>query len=217
MIHKRMAALILMGILAASAFGQNGIIIELTGTVELRQPGAADFVAAQIGDTLSADTLISTGFRSSALIEVGSSLLTVRPLTLLTLTEIRSAGGMETININLQAGRVRVDVAPPAGTRATMGVQGPHAAASVRGTSFEFDTRILTVHKGVVAFNGSRGGVQLVSAGFVSQLSESGRAADSIQIAMNTLSPAPPSGSDSGINHHPPIVDVLQVTFDIYP
>ena len=56
--------------------------------------------------SLSEDTIISTGFKSSALIRAGSSVITVRPLTRLALAEIISAAGTENINVNLQAGRI---------------------------------------------------------------------------------------------------------------
>lgn len=133
-------------------FAQNGEIREISGTVELKRAGETAFVAARAGDPVARNTVVSTGFRSSALIQVGSSLITVRPLTRLSLAEISSSAGTETINVSLQTGRVRVDVKPPAGTRTAMEVRGPSATASVRGTSFEFDTHSLTVLEGNVAF-----------------------------------------------------------------
>jgi hypothetical protein len=68
------------------------------------------------------DTVVSTGFKSTALIEVGSTVITVRPLTRLTLTEIRASSESESLNVNLQSGRIRVDVNPPAGAKASMAV-----------------------------------------------------------------------------------------------
>ena len=200
-------------------FAQSGEIRELSGTVELKQTGSTAFVAARVGDQIARDTIVSTGFRSSALIQVGSSSITVRPLTRLSLAELRSSAGTETINVSLQTGRVRVDVNPPAGTRTSMEVRGPSATASVRGTSFEFDTYSLTVLKGNVAFYPSRdtqetrGSIQgsqaadgagsieasqiskvekavLVRAGAASELMASGRAADPIALSKEALIPA---------------------------
>jgi len=185
----------------ALVFAQNGVIRELVGTVEIKRAGTANFVPARAGETIAMDTVISTGFRSTALVAIGSSVITVRPLTMLSLAELRAAEGTENININLQAGRVRVDVTPPTGTRTNMEVRGPSATASVRGTSFEFDTRNLRVHEGVVAFRGDRGGVMLVSAGSSSEVSENGKAADPLITSAAELLPPAPAGSDSGINH----------------
>ena len=202
-------------IIPAVTFSQSGTIRELSGTVEIRRPGQTGFAAARQGDTISSDTVISTGFRSTALVAVGSSLITVRPLTVLTLTDIQAMSGTETINVSLQAGRVRVDVNPPAGTRANMNISGPVATASTRGTSFEFDTRSLTVLNGTVAFSGDRGGAMLVNAGSTSVLTESSRAADPIQVAITALMPAPVAGSDSGLNHVTPIVELMELTINV--
>ena len=181
------------------AFSQNGVIRELAGSVEIKRAGDANFIAASAGDILREDTVISTGFRSTALIEVGSTLLTVRPLTRLSLMEIRSSAGTETINVNLQAGRVRVDVNPPAGTRANMQVTSPVATASVRGTSFEFDTRNIFVNSGVVNYSGNRGPMWQVRSGLSSNLSEDGRASDPVVIRRQGLRPSPPAGTDDSV------------------
>ena len=186
--------MVLMGM---AVFAQNGMIRELSGTVELKARGASSFVAAKSGDQVSADTVISTGFKSTALITVGSALITVRPLTRLTLTEIHSSSGTETLNLNLQAGRVRVDVNPPAGTRAAMSVSSPMATASVRGTSFEFDTRNVKVNHGQVNFKGNRGFARLVNGGSSSTIKENGKAADPIQIKIAEIAPPPPVGTDA--------------------
>jgi len=138
-------------------FAQTGVIRELSGTVELKNAGQANFTVAKVGDRVNQDTVISTSLKSNALIEVGSTIISVRPLTRLTLTEIQASGGVETLNVNLQAGRVRVDVNPPAGTKTSMTVSSPNTTASVRGTSFFFDTRNLQVEQGTVLFKGNRG------------------------------------------------------------
>jgi hypothetical protein len=176
---KKTLAFLLM--LSAIAYGisaqatvskENGVIKELTGQVELKLAGKSTFTAAQAGDKVAQDTIISTGFKSTAIIVVGSSVINVRPLTRLSLAEIQSSAGTETLNVSLQTGRVRVDVKPPAGTKANTTVQGPSATASVRGTSFEFDTVKLTVNEGRVAFSGTSGPAAMVNAGETSSVEE---------------------------------------------
>ena len=186
--------------LAMASFGlyaQNGIIREISGTVELKTPGSSSFVLAKAGDMLTKDTVISTGFKSTALLEAGSSFITVRPLTRLSLTELQASAGSETISVNLQAGRVRVDVNPPAGTKTSMAVTSPIATASVRGTSFIFDTRNVEVNHGVVDFHGNRGRAMLISAGSGSKVRDDGKAEDPLKIRSGKLRPQPPVGSDS--------------------
>ena len=194
---KVFALTVLVFCAAVTVYAQSGMVKELVGTVELKKPGAANFVPAGVGDTLTQDTIISTGFKSTALITVGSSSIIVRPLTRLTLAELSSGAGTETINVNLQTGRVRVDVNPPAGTRTNMTVRGPSATASVRGTGFDFDTRNLTVRRGKVAFQGGKGGVMLVGAGSASAVESNGKAADPITTTTGALTPPPPAGTGS--------------------
>jgi len=192
------AMLLLLFVFAGMAvFAQTGVLKDLSGTVELKAPGASSFVAANIGDKLSQDTIISTGFKSTALVELGSAVITVRPLTRLSLTEIRASQGSETININLQSGRVRVDVSPPAGTKTAMSVSSPIATASVRGTGFDFDTRNLKVNHGTVSFTGNKGMGRLVGGGSSSRVEENGKAADPIQVRNTSLQPPAPVGIDS--------------------
>jgi hypothetical protein len=197
---KRNTLIILALLCTAQVFAQNGVIKEFSGTVELKRAGQADFIPAKPGDTVTKDTVISTGFKSTALISVGNTVLTVRPLTRLTLAEISASADSETLNINLQTGRVRVDVKPPAGTKAHTTVSSPTVTASVRGTSFEFDTQRLNVLEGTVAFAGNRGGLMLVSTGSKSEVRDNGRVADPIETYAAELLPPPVAGSDSGLN-----------------
>jgi len=193
---KAFLAAVLMGA-ALHVFAQDGRILELSGEVELRHAGAADFVGASVGSAVRPDTVVSTGFRSTAIIEIGSATLTVRPLTRLSLAEIHAAAGEESLRVNLQAGRVRVDVRPPAGTMADFSVQSPSATASVRGTSFEFDARSVTVIEGTVSFSGNRGMPVMVQAGGESTVAAGGRVADPVQTLFQALSPPMPVGTGS--------------------
>ena len=205
--------LILAGV---CVFAQSGVIRELSGTVELKAQGASAYTAAKAGDEVKQDTIISTGFKSTALIALGSTMITVRPLTRLTMKEIQATSGTETINVNLQAGRVRVDVNPPAGTRASVAVASPMATASVRGTSFEFDTRNLKVNHGRVSYNGKKGKSMLVSEGSTTMVDENGKALDPIDVAYSDLLPPPPSGAEtSGGNPDVPNTFSSTITIDL--
>jgi hypothetical protein len=163
----------------AASSKEAGVIKELTGQVEIKSAGKSAFTAARVGDKIAQDTIVSTGFKSTAVIEVGSSVITVRPLTRLSLAEIQSSAGTDTLNVSLQTGRVRVDVNPPAGTKANTVVRGPNATASVRGTSFEFDTVKLSVNHGKVAFQGASGPATMVNTGGTSSIEEDETSVDS--------------------------------------
>jgi hypothetical protein len=138
----------------ALAFAQNpeAMIREISGTVELKAIGSADWTPAKTGDRVAQSTIISTGFKSMAIVAVGSSTFTVRPLTRLSLEAIMSQDNTESINVALRTGRVQVDVKPPAGGRANFTVQTPSATASVRGTVFDIDPVSLRVLEGSVSY-----------------------------------------------------------------
>ena len=191
---KKTCVVLVLVLSVAGVYAQSGVIRELTGTVELKASTSSAFVAAKAGDIVGEDTVVSTGFKSTAIVEVGSALLAVRPLTRLTLTEIRASSGSEALNVNLQAGRVRVDLNPPAGTRASLTVTSPAATASVRGTSFEFDTRNLHVNYGAVSFRGSRSREYVVYGGADSGVAGNGMALDPVGQGRSALSPPKPGG-----------------------
>lgn len=181
--------LVLWLVCAGTVFGQSGVIKELTGTVELKPSGQSAFVPAKAGDTVAKDTIISTGFKSIAIVAIGSTVITVRALTCLTLGEISAMADSETLNVSLQTGRVKVDVKPPAGTKTIMTVSSPTATASVRGTSFELDTMNLLVQEGTVSFKGKKGAVMLVSAGSASHIGEDNKAVDPVAKSVAELMP----------------------------
>jgi hypothetical protein len=177
---------------------QNAVFEQVAGTVEIKQPKETIFKAANNGDQLFQETVISTGFKSFAIIKTGSTSITIRPLTLLSLTEIQKLAESETLEVNLQAGKIRVDVKPPAGTRASATIRTATATASVRGTSFEFDTRNLYVNEGTVIFSGNRGQSFLVGAGGTSRVDQTGRASNPAEERILNLMPPSLAGTGAG-------------------
>jgi len=246
---RQLAFITIFMLAGLCVFAQHGVIERIAGTVEIKQPGESSFKNASSGDTLYKETVIATGFKSLAVIKIGSTTITARPLTHLTLTEIQAlseaetvninlqAGRIrvdvkpsvgtkarmtvnsptatasvrgtrtlteiqalseaETVNINLQAGRIRVDVKPPVGTKARTTINSPTATASVRGTSFEFDTDNLFVNEGTVSFNGSRGQNILVSAGGTSRVGQTGQVTIPRDERNASLLPPSPIGTNA--------------------
>jgi hypothetical protein len=194
--QKTMIAVLLLACLGIPAFAQSGVITGMAGTVELKLAGADAFAQATLGETVALDTIISTGFKSTATITVGSATIIARPLTRLKLAEIAEAQGTETINVNLQAGRVRVDVKPPAGTKANFTVQSPHATASVRGTVLDVDSRSLWVREGSVHYEGRRGPSRVVYQNLSTWVDPAGggKARNPYELAAGNLVPRPPTG-----------------------
>jgi len=191
---KKIILIVLLALVSVAAYSQNGIISEITGDVTLRHAGSTQFTPAVVGSAVTRDTIVSTGFRSTAVITVGSNTITVRQLTRLSLSEIQSSADTENVNISLQTGRIRVDVSPPVGTRANTRVQSPSSTASVRGTSFEMDSLNLQVLHGSVVFAGNNGFQSAVSGG-ASSMVAGGNAVDPAVVAAAELAPAAPVGS----------------------
>jgi ferric-dicitrate binding protein FerR (iron transport regulator) len=169
---------------------------ELTGTVEIMAPGSAVWTRAVAGDRIEKSAIISTGFKSTAVVTLGDSVLTVRPLTRLSLEEIVSDRGREQVDLYLQTGRIRADVKPPVGGTTEFTVRSPVGSASVRGTSFEFDTERLRVDEGRVQYSLVNGREALVAAGGISYVDETSNTLISpFEAAAELLAPAPPAGS----------------------
>jgi hypothetical protein len=194
---KTIFTAIFVTLVVTGAFCQNGVIRELTGEVELKRSGASAFVPASAGDAVSSNMVVSTGFRSTAIIAIGSSVITVRPLTRLTLAEIQSAENTENVNVNLQAGKVRVEVKPPAGTKTNLNVQTPSATASVRGTTFEMDTQNLNGVEGKILLSGISGAGVLVTGGNSSSSNSDGTVSNPAINAEQSAQVQQPVGADS--------------------
>jgi ferric-dicitrate binding protein FerR (iron transport regulator) len=172
---------------------------EVTGTVEIKAPGSAGWANAAAGDRIEKNTLISTGFKSSAVVLLGNSVIMVQPVTRLSLEEIIRNQGNEQVNLYLHSGRIRAEVNPPAGGSSAFTVRSPTATASVRGTSFEFDTENLRVTEGRVLYSLANGRGTYVAGGGTSYVDETGNSVVSpFAAAAALLSPALPPGSASG-------------------
>jgi hypothetical protein len=195
-------ALVLSGtfLFAGTVYAQEiAFFRELSGTVEIKAPGSALWVNAAAGDRIEKNTLISAGFKSTAVLVLGDSIITVRPLTRLSLEEIIRNQNNEQVNLYLHTGRVRAEVKPPAGGKTDFTVRSPVATASVRGTSFEFDTERLLVGEGLVQYSLANGRQVYVAQGGVSYVDEvNNTVINPFDAAAELLVPAPPPGSGSG-------------------
>ena len=173
------------------------VIREMVGTVEIKYAASETWENASRGQSLAGDTTISTGFRSTVVIALGDSLITVRPLTRLTLTELSRNQETEKAELNLQTGRVKADIRAPEGGRTEFTVRSTNSTSSVRGTVFEFDTLNLAVREGTVEFRGGSGFAHLVDAGGFSQIDErTGRASRPVAVETAVFSPDLPIASD---------------------
>jgi hypothetical protein len=202
-------AVLLGGFLYAQ---EEAYIRELTGTVEVKDPGAAEWRAARTEERLSRNTLISTGFKSTARIVLGNSTVIVRPLTRLSLEEIQNTQGSELVNLYLQTGRVRAEVNPPASGKTDFTIRSPTATASVRGTTFEFNGENLIVDEGKVHVTGGDGSSVYVGAGYqVFSNPETGRTTEVAEAAKERLTPGAPAAA---VEDMPETAQITPATLD---
>jgi hypothetical protein len=186
---------------AAQTPGQKpeAILRELNGRVEVMTPGSAEWNPAETGMTIPEAALISTGFRSTAILALGNSMIVIQPLTRLSLEEIIERQGNEQVNVYLRTGRVRAEVRPPAGGKADFTVRSPVVTASVRGTIFDFDTVNLNVAEGRVEFIGATGSLAVVREGEASSADEIRSTVSApVEEKAAALSPALPPGMETG-------------------
>lgn len=167
---------------SAAAAALTATITEIAGKVEYKLPDQA-WQPAKVGTVLSAGSMISTGFKSTAIITLETAKLTVKPVTRLSIEELIKAEGSNKSQMFLMTGRVRAEITPKEGEKTEFKVKSPTATASVRGTGFEFDGQNLTVDHGVVQFGSGIGTAYLVTAGEFSTLDQHGAALSPIPAA----------------------------------
>jgi hypothetical protein len=198
---KRMVILLVLVGLLLPVYGQefSAVIRELSGRVEIQAPGASAWVPASVGLAIEKNTRISTGFRASALVAIGESLVTVRPLTRLTIEEIVRLEEQDRADLYLETGRVRAEVTPPKGGKIDFSVRSPVVTASVRGTVFELDTVNLRVLQGRIQYASPAGSFAWVRAGEKSVASErTGMVSAPRAEGSRTFAPALPPGTETG-------------------
>jgi ferric-dicitrate binding protein FerR (iron transport regulator) len=189
------------------ARGQEAYFREVEGTVEAMAPGSGVWVKAAAGDRIGRDAVISTGFRSYAVVVLGESVITVRPVTRLSLEEMARDGSGEQVGLYLQTGRIRAEVNPPAGARTVFTVRSPIATASVRGTSFEFDTERLRVAEGRVDYSIANGRQVSVGSQETSYVGDGGEALVSpFQAAEEQFTPPLPTEAGAPAGDSAPLI-----------
>jgi hypothetical protein len=171
---KRLLIITAIALAFANAiFAQSQAVVkEFTGKVEIKVTGGV-WEPVTTGMTLDTGASISTGFSSSAVLDLGTSTLRVAPLTRMQLVELIARQGSVSTTLALKVGKVNADVKVAPGLRQQFTVKGPQATAAVRGTVFEFDGVTVTVVNGLVHLSNNQGQGRGVGAGEQSSTSGS--------------------------------------------
>jgi hypothetical protein len=151
--------------LAPVIFSQTQAVVkEFKGKVEIKA-GGGEWQPVTVGMTLDTGASISTGFGSTALLDLGTSTLKVAPLTRMQLVELIARQGSVSTTLALKVGRVNAEVKTAPGLKQDFTLKGPQATAAVRGTEFEFDGVSVKVINGLVFFSNAQGQGRGVGAG----------------------------------------------------
>lgn len=199
--------LLVSGSMLLGAEELSASISKITGKVEIMTDSG--WMPAKQGQIIAAGTTVSTGFRSTAELTLGNSIVTVKALTRLTLAELAENAGVITTNLNLRVGKVSAEVKTVAGKTNDFKVKSPVSTASVRGTGFDFDGETLEVTHGTVEFGDNVGNVVLVPIGEQVRTDASGSGGvttneDIVQEESTTVTDA---GSDFGDDNASAFVD----------
>lgn len=152
MIRKTLITFLLVLISTALSAQRQAVVTETTGKVEIRI-GSGPWEAAKTGIALPAGTYISTGFNSTAILDLAGSLLQVDPLTRMQIQELAEKEGTLSTELFLRVGKVKAEVKSVQGLTQDFKLRSPVSTAAVRGTDFEFDGVTVTVINGTISFS----------------------------------------------------------------
>jgi len=133
-------------------------VTQATGKVEIRLSGGS-WTPIAAGAQVPVNASISTGFGSRAVLEGGGAVITVEPLTRMSVDELKTtaSGGNET-SLGLRTGRVRASVRSTDAGKTRFRVSSSVATAAVRGTEFSFNGYRVDVSRGTVAVSSATTG-----------------------------------------------------------
>jgi hypothetical protein len=157
---------------AGLAFAQTATLVDFKGKVELMKPGAA-WAAAVKGMRIDKGMTISTGFNSSATLQLGDSIVLAKALTRLTLDELVRKENTVQTSLNLRVGKVRAEVKSSQGLAQDFKLKSPVSTAAVRGTTIEGDGENTVCIIGTVSVSNAAGQARTIGGGEQTKVSGS--------------------------------------------
>ena len=107
--NKTLWVLMVLLLSGTALFAQTQAVLkEASGKVEVQTSGGT-WQPARIGMQISLGTTISTGFNSSAVLDLGTSVLSVKPLTRMRLDHLLEQGGTVQTELFLRVGKVNAE------------------------------------------------------------------------------------------------------------
>jgi hypothetical protein len=130
--HYRSLVLFLLILIfsTATAFAEIRVL-SVKGTAAYKE--GARWIPLKAGTLLKEGVKVSTGVRSTVGIKINNNTVTVRPLTIMKISQSREDAKSSTTLLGLRRGSLRADVPPNARIRTVFKVSTPVATSSVRG------------------------------------------------------------------------------------
>ena len=130
---KKIFLILVLSCLVFSVFALDGVVVDVIGKVE-KQNGDS-WITLKKGDILVPGDVVSTGFKSEAILSIGESTVTVRALTRLTIEQLYEKNKNHVSSVYLDTGSICADIKPVENKRVGFTVKTPAVTASVRGTA----------------------------------------------------------------------------------
>ena len=159
-----LCALVVLSAALGAALENSALVRSVSGRVEYREASEAWKTATE-GTKIPIGATVSTGFDSHAVLEIGTASLEIAALTRMTIREIVEKNGVVKTELRLQVGKVKAQVKKAEGIQNDFTLKSPVTTASVRGTSFDFDSVNLDVSDGIVLMTDLYGQTALVRKG----------------------------------------------------
>lgn len=130
---KTLVVLVLL-LTALTAFALDAKVLDVVGKVEV-QNASGEWDAITPGAVLAPGAVLSTGFKSEAVLKIDESTITVKALTRLTVEKLYEQEGNKSSSFYLDAGALAADVKSAENKKVSFTVKTPAVTASVRGTA----------------------------------------------------------------------------------
>lgn len=159
MIIKKIICLVFSFIFSFSIFAIDAKVTSLNGKCQVQERGSSVWTDLSKGDIIKEGSIISTGFNSNVVINLGESICNVAPLTRLSLEQLSNKVLEDDKNITktivyIDAGKVSFMVNSTKKNLNDFKVYTPASTASVRGTTFDsYASGEVNVTQGLVGVN----------------------------------------------------------------
>ena len=187
-IKKSVCAALAAFCVALPLCAASATVVSAEGKVEVERGGT--WVPLSANDTVSEGEIISTGFKSKAMLRYQGSVLHLGALTRVTLEKLAASEQNDTVAVYLNTGAVKSTVQRTENRRVNYTVRNPVAVASVRGTEFDFsgDGSIACTEGAVAVYSG-----RLYNASAVSEAPAEGES--NAATRATDIAPAAPTGA----------------------